>query len=259
MEKKSLIASLKIQIIISFFLIVSGILAYNLIQKSIFKSSDLKDSKNKTTSISTDSKKKPTITRSSKSPKLVKPYNFTKINFDEDHSGNVEDPEFISLQSSEIDKKQEEVITKARLNEFSYDGYMKVGNSEIVWIKIGPERISASEGSIIVDNVVIEEIHENYLVVKDRDNNLTQNIPFTGTKDNSRFAIQSNRNNNIIGGQKSPNINNSYVQAQRTVIQDRNKNNTSNTERPTNVNTRKDQNYDMPPQIPLDDAPPMPW
>lgn len=252
MEKKSLIKSLKIQIIVSFFLVVLGILTCNLIQISTFNSSDFKDSKNQIISVSIDSKKKPTMTKSAKGLKIKKPYNFTRINFDENYPKDIEESQSTPLQSTEIDEKHEEEPNRANLNEFKYDGYMKVGDSEIAWVKIGPERISVSKDSIIVDNFVIKEIHENYLVVKDRNNNLIQNIPFTSDKDNSKLAVEID--NAIISDKK--NLNNLHVPTQRTLTQNKSKDTASNT---GNANTRKDNRYETPPQIPLYDAPPMPW
>ncbi|MGQ9610410.1 MAG: hypothetical protein ACUVWN_14015 [bacterium] len=194
------------------------------------------------------------MTKSEKELKIKKPYNFKRINFDENYLKDVEEPHSTPLQSTEIDEKQEEEPNRANLSEFKYDGYMRVGDSEIAWVKIGPERISVSEGSIIVDNFVIKEIHENYLVVKDRNNNLIQNIPFTSNKDNSKLAVGSNINNAIISNQK--NLNNPHIPTQRTLTQNKNKDTASNT---GNANTRKDNRYETPPQIPLYDAPPMPW
>lgn len=257
MGKKSLITSLKIQIIISFSLIVLGILVYNLLQISSFNSHVSKDPKNKTNPIPTISKKKSILAKSEKKSPTLKSYNLARFTIDENYPENIEEPKFDSLPDTKPDEGQKEVLNRTGLNDFRYDGYMRVGNSEIIWITKGAERISASEGSIITDNVIVEEIHENYLVVKDRNTNIRQNIPFTGAISTNTTAY--NKSNVTPKTQTNLNINNTYAQTQRAVINDRNKNTISSTERPTNVNTRRDKTYDMPPQIPLDDAPPMPW
>lgn len=255
MEKKSFIKSIKIQIIASFFLIVLGILAYNLLQISNFNSSNNKYSINKTTFDSKNLKSK--LARSEKNSNHEKSFNFAKFTIKEDFPENIEELNFVSLSDTKPEEKQKETSSRAELNDLKYDGYMKVGNSEIVWITKGTDRISASKNSIITDNFLIEEIHESYLVIKDRENNISQSIPFTGINNTNKFTAVYNESKVIPKAQA--NLSNNYAQIQRTLDQNRNRITNSSTERQTNTNIRRDQIYDMPPQIPLDDAPPMPW
>ncbi len=255
MEKKSFLKSLRIQIIISSFIIVLGVLAYNLIQISSFNSSDSKYPKNINSLDSIKLKNK--LVKSEKNSNPVKSYNFAKLAIKEDYPENIEEPKFISLSDTKPEEKQKETSSRSELNDLKYDGYMKVGNSEIVWITKGTDRISASKNSIISDNFVIEEIHESYLVIKDRENNISQSIPFTSINNTNKLTAVYNESKVIPKVQT--NLSNTYVQTQRTINQDRNRITNSITERQTSTNTYRDQIYDMPPQIPLDDAPPMPW
>lgn len=255
MEKKSFLRSLRIQIIISFFIILLGILAYNLIQISSFDPYPSKYPKNIAAIDSTRSKSK--LAKSRKNSNPEKSYKFAKLIIKEDYPENVEEPKFTSLSDTEPEEKQKETSIRRGLSDLKYDGYMKVGDSEIVWITNGTDRISASKNSIIKDNFVIEEIHENYLVIRDKENNNRQNIPFTGINNENRITAFYKESKVVPKAQ--PNLSNTYAQTQRTTNQNRNRITNSSTERQTNTNTRRDQMYDMPPQIPLDDAPPMPW
>ncbi len=199
------------------------------------------------------------LAKSEKGSVTKRSYTIARPDIEEDSPENIKEPKLISLPDAKPEEKQKEASNRIDLIDFKYDGYMKVGDFEIVWITRGADRISASKGSIIKDNIVIEEIHESYLVIEDRDNNIRQSIPFTDVNDANRLTAGYIKSNVMPRDQANPKLSNTYVQPQRPVIQNRNRKIASSAEGLTDINTHQDQIYDTPPQIPLDDAPPMPW
>gem|GEM_PF-4071955 len=85
-----------------------------------------------------------------------------------------------------------------QLEELKYDGYMQVGDVRIAWLSDGKDRIAVAEGSAFDDTIRIDKIHENFLLVSlinqattsAVDGRIVREIPFTHSPDDSGMGGQ---------------------------------------------------------------------